>query len=365
MAERKAKPYAPAQQQEAEESGQEAAQEEMQEENVQPQAKRKMQPQPAQMQQQYAQPNAPAMQQMQQPAYPQAQNAPYYPQQAQGTYPQQPQQYAQAPYPQQPYAQQGYSQYPQQPYPQAQQQYQTPANKTPSGIHGFDDLVEGGYEIASINLVVGPTGCGKTTFAMQFLYNGAAQYNEPGVLISFEEPKANVYEHMGRFGWDFAALEQQGLFSVINYKPHEVKKLVDEGGGFIWDAISSVGAKRLVVDSLSSYSMLFESPYTAREAEIELFELLRKWGCTTLLTGMAEKNRVSVGVDYLADSIVMLHNPRRKNSRFRALEVLKMRGANHSQKLCPFEFVDNEGIHVYPGENVFYEMKEGRQVQNE
>jgi len=299
-------------------------------------------------------PRQPAQEQEGQMQEGDAQGQRYYPQQAQQEYASGQQEYASGQYAQQAEA------------VQAQAQYAQPAaNKTPSGIHGFDDLVEGGYEVASINLVVGPTGCGKTTFAMQFLYNGVVQFNEPAVLISFEEPKTSIYEHMGRFGWDFAALEQQGLFSVINYKPHEVKKLVDEGGGFIWDAISSVGAKRLAIDSLSSYSMLFESPYTAREAEIEFFELLRKWGCTTVLTGMAEKNKVSVGVDYLADSIVVMYNPRRKNARFRALEVLKMRGCNHSQKLCPFELVDNEGIHVYPSENVFYELKEARQMQTE
>ena len=186
-----------------------------------------------------------------------------YPEQTPAQYQQQPAQYqAQPPqYSQQPVP----AQYPQvspysQPanYPQAQAQYAPAPNKTPSGIPGFDELTEGGYEIGSINLVAGPTGCGKTTFIMQFLNNGAVQYNEPGVLISFEEPKDGIYAHMLRFGWDFAALKQQGLFAIITYKPHEVKKLIDEGGGFIWDAINSIGAKRLVVDSLSSYSMLFE-----------------------------------------------------------------------------------------------------------
>gem|GEM_PF-843747 len=337
MAERKVRSFS--------EEGQQGEEQEQQQEDAQQSMQSTEQetaqyPQAAQATGNYAQ-QAPQYAQQAAPAQYQAQGAPaQYPQAAPAQYPQV-----------SPYSQPAT-------YPQAQQQYAPAPNKTPSGIPGFDDITEGGYETGSINLVAGPTGCGKTTFIMQFLHNGAAQYNEPGVLISFEEPKDSIYAHMQRFGWDFAALEEQGLFAIITYKPHEVKKLIDEGGGFIWDAISSIGAKRLVVDSLSSYSMLFESPYTAREAEIEFFELLRKWGCTTVLSGAAEKNRISVGVDYLADSIAMMHNPRRKNSRLRAIEVLKMRGANHSQKLCPFEFVDGEGLHIYPAEDVFYEIKE-------
>ncbi|MBS3068811.1 hypothetical protein J4441_00400 [Candidatus Micrarchaeota archaeon] len=144
-------------------------------------------------------PRQPAQEQEGQMQEGDAQGQRYYPQQAQQEYASGQQEYASGQYAQQAEA------------VQAQAQYAQPAaNKTPSGIHGFDDLVEGGYEVASINLVVGPTGCGKTTFAMQFLYNGVVQFNEPAVLISFEEPKTSIYEHMGRFGWDFAALEQQG-----------------------------------------------------------------------------------------------------------------------------------------------------------
>jgi KaiC/GvpD/RAD55 family RecA-like ATPase len=235
--------------------------------------------------------------------------------------------------------------------------------RTPSGIWGLDELIGGGVEKASTTLITGDAGCGKTTFLTQFLFNGATQYNEPGIMISFEEPREAIYKHMAVYGWDFEALEEDNLFAVINYKPHEVKKLVDEGGGLIWDAISSLGAKRLAIDSLSSYAMLFESNYQAREAQLSLFDLVRKWGCTTMLSGERTEvgaGKIANGMEYLTDGIVVLYHPRQGGVRFRALEVLKMRGTTHSQKLCPFEFVEGEGIHVYPGENVFYEMKKNR-----
>lgn len=231
----------------------------------------------------------------------------------------------------------------------------------PSGIPGLDELIGGGFEQSSTTLVMGEAGCGKTTFAAQFLFQGAAKYSEPGVLLSFEEPSASIMKHMASYGFDFASLEEQNLFASINYKPHEVKKLVDEGGGLIWDTISSLGAKRLAIDSLTSYAMLFESLYQAREAELLLFELLRKWECTTILTGeglQTERMRITTGMEYLTDGVILLHHPRYQASRYRAVEVLKMRGTKHSEKLCPFEFLDTGGIKIYPGETVFYDVKE-------
>ena len=233
--------------------------------------------------------------------------------------------------------------------------------RAPSGIPGLDELLGGGFESASTTLVMGEAGCGKTTFLSQFLYRGAVDYNEPGVLLSFEEPQATVLRHMRSYGFAFEELEKQNLFSAISYRPHEVKKLVDEGGGLIWDTISSLGAKRLAIDSLTSYSMLFDSPYRAREADLLLFELLHKWGCTTLLSADGlDSNKLSVamGMEYLSDGVILLHHPRHQASRYRAVEILKMRGSKHSEKICPFEFVSGEGMKVYPGESIFYEVGE-------
>jgi KaiC/GvpD/RAD55 family RecA-like ATPase len=229
-----------------------------------------------------------------------------------------------------------------------------------TGIHGLDELAGGGFEKNSTILVVGGAGTGKTTFLLQFLYNGAVEEDEPGVLLSFEENKDAMRRHTKSFGWDFDKLEDEDKFAVISYKPHEVKKLIDEGGGMIWDTIHSIGAKRLAVDSLTSYTMLFETVYQAREAQLSLYDMLRKWNCTTLLS--AEKSRQgspASGMEYLSDGVILLHHPRQRSVRVRAVEVLKLRGTEHSQKICPFEFVKNKGIVVYPGEDVFTDAKEG------
>ena len=245
--------------------------------------------------------------------------------------------------------------------PQERQQGENEESRVPSGIPGLDELISGGFEKGGTTLVMGDSGSGKTTFLAQFIYNGAVEYDEPGVILSFEEPNASIMKHMRGFGFDFAALEGKGLFGAINYRPHEVKKLVDEGGGLIWDTISSIGAKRLVIDSLTSYAMLFDSVYRAREAELGLFELMRKWKCTTLLSAdglRTEKMKITTGMEFLSDGIIQLHHPRYQATRYRALEVFKMRGIRHSEKICPFKFIEGEGIRVYPNETIFYEVDE-------
>ena len=217
---------------------------------------------------------------------------------------------------------------------------------------------EGGFERGSSILALGEPGSGKTTMMTQFLVNGALNYGEGGVFLSFEETKESIVRHSLSFGWDLNALERQGAVAIVNYKPHEVKRLAEEGGGLIWDTITETGAKRIAIDSLSAYVVLFESQYQAREAQRNLFELVRKWGCTTMMSGEAgaSGDRSSVGMDYLSDAVLIMHHPRQRNVRFRAIEILKMRGTNHSQKICPFEFLPNVGMKVYPGEDIFEEF---------
>jgi len=233
--------------------------------------------------------------------------------------------------------------------------------KVRTGVPGLDELLSGGLERCSTTLVMGGAGCGKTTLASQFLYNGATQYDEPGVLLSFEETSESVMRHMGKYGFDFKSLAEQNTFASISYRPHEVRKLVEEGGGLILDTLSSLGAKRLVIDPITPYTMLFETEYSAREAEMNLFELLKKWKCTTLVTaeGLRSKSDRMVGMVYLADCVILMHHPRHRTSRYRAIEVLKMRGGKQSEQLCPFEIVEGFGVKVYPGERIFYDVEEG------
>ena len=226
----------------------------------------------------------------------------------------------------------------------------------PSGIPGLDKLIGGGIQKESVLLVVGGAGSGKTVFATQFLVEGAKR-GEPGVFITFEEKKMRFYPEMRQLGWDLSELEKKNKFSFVEYTPEQVKKMLEEGGGEIEVAIEEMKAKRIVIDSISSFALLFESELEKREAALSLFELLRKWNVTTLLTlehepmvGMTAEH-LSSPIEFEVDGIILLYFLRPDGSRIRSIEILKMRGAQHSKQMLGFEIgkgglkISNRVIH--------------------
>jgi circadian clock protein KaiC len=224
----------------------------------------------------------------------------------------------------------------------------TKMTRIPSGINSMDTLIEGGFEKGSSILVVGTPGAGKTTFGLQFLYYGAIKNKEPGIFITFDESKDAIQKHYMEYGWDFEDLEKKGLFKILEYRPHQVNKLMEEGGGIIKDAIKSIDAKRLVFDSVTGYALLFKDEYQKRESIVNLFEMLKKLGLTTIFTAEDSTNNVvDSGVSYLTDAIIQLRyeNVGKSAKKEHVLEIIKMRGTKHTDKVCPFEF-DKNGIKV-------------------
>ncbi len=226
-----------------------------------------------------------------------------------------------------------------------------------TGIRGFDELISGGFEKNSIVLLVGSAGTGKTLFSMQFLFEGVKQFGEPGVFISFEEERDSLYKHALQFGWDFESMEKENKFKLLYFKPHQVTAILEEGGGQIRDALKSIGAKRVVIDSITAYGLLFHDEYKRREKVLEFFNLLSKWGVTALVIAEdspadVEKEEGSIG--FISDAVISMYyqHDEEKGIRVHSLEVLKMRGTRHTNKLCAINF-EKDGITVYPDVEVF------------
>src|SRR3989344_4162946 len=159
-----------------------------------------------------------------------------------------------------------------------------PSGRVPLGIKDFDNLINGGFIKKSTNLVVGRAGAGKTIFAIEFLVNGIINYGEPGVYITFEEKKEKLYNDMIEFGWDLKKLENDGKFAFLEYTPEQVKKVLIEGGGIVESLITKMKAKRIVIDSISSFALLYQDELTRKEAALALIALIDNWGCTAVLT---------------------------------------------------------------------------------
>lgn len=226
--------------------------------------------------------------------------------------------------------------------------------RVPSGIPGLDDQIEGGLVQKSINLVTGSPGAGKTIFAVQFIVSGIRE-GEAGLYISFEEKKENFYKYMLQFGWDLQKFEDEGKFAFIRYSPEQVHKLLTEGGGLVDAVVRKLGVKRIAIDSITAFTLLFKDELSARESLLALFEMAEGWGATTILTAEQEaepeKHQPSV-VEFEVDSVISLYNFRRKNIRQRVAEIIKMRGTRFAQKVFPMKIGD-EGVTFYPEEAAF------------
>jgi circadian clock protein KaiC len=220
--------------------------------------------------------------------------------------------------------------------------------RIPSGIPNFDRLVEGGFEQSSTNLIVGGSGSGKSIFATQFLFEGMGR-GEHCLYITFEEKKSQFYKNMLDFGWDLAKLEKTGSLTFLEYTPEKVRTMLEEGGGAIESIILGKKIKRVIIDSITSFELLFEDDFAKREAALSLFKMINNWGCTSLLT-MEEENTEGIqmasrALEFESDSIILLYFVRRNHSdkRERFIEVLKMRGTEHSNKIYKFT-MDKRGI---------------------
>ncbi|MGM5485489.1 MAG: RAD55 family ATPase [Nanobdellota archaeon] len=223
--------------------------------------------------------------------------------------------------------------------------------RMPTGIEGFDGLIQGGLRKGSTVLVEGGAGTGKTIFCTQFIVNGIENYDEKGVIVSFEEEKDSFYDEMKVFGWDLAKYEKENKFNYLRYNPEQVEKVLSGGGGIIRDVIDRIGAKRIVIDSISALTMLYDDILSRKEATLNLFKTIKKWGCTAIVIGQPEGTDSNIEhhpfnlLEYECDGVVRLYNVREDDSRKRKIEVYKMRGTDHSPELKPMRITD-EGVEV-------------------
>jgi circadian clock protein KaiC len=217
-----------------------------------------------------------------------------------------------------------------------------------SGIVKLDKIFHGGIIKNSTNLIMGDTGSGKTILALKFLISGMKR-KEICLYISFEEKKEPFYRNALSLGWDLEEYERAGLFIFIEYTPGKVKTMLEEGGGIIESTILNKNVQRVVIDSITSFTLLFENETEKRELSLSLFNMLRKWDCTTFLTyslnPALSNDPTSKTVEFEADSIILLYFDRGKQQRKRFLEVIKMRGTDHSKKIYPF-VIEKNGVKI-------------------
>src|SRR3989338_3471272 len=227
--------------------------------------------------------------------------------------------------------------------------------RVPSGILGLDEAMQGGFIKNSSVLIGGGAGTGKSILCMQYLVEGIKRFNEPGVFISFEQQEQQILEDFAEFPWDLRRYIEDKKLVILSYAPEQVEKVLQAGGGTVRDTIDSIGAKRLVVDSLTAYTLLHENDLQKRKAVFKLFDAAAKWGVTALMTTEQEADpdkHQSTVIEFEVGTVVLLYNIRKGDIRERSLEIFKMRATKHAAKIFPMTISD-EGIKIFPDEAVF------------
>jgi circadian clock protein KaiC len=227
--------------------------------------------------------------------------------------------------------------------------------KSPTGIQGLDEITGGGLPKGRPTLVCGGAGCGKTLLAMEFLVRGATQFQEPGVFMAFEETVKDLTQNVVSLGFDLSDLiARKGiLLDFVYVERSEIEETgeYDLEGLFIrlGQAIDSIGAKRVVLDTIESLFAGLPNPLILRAELRRLFRWLKDKGVTAIITAeRGEGTLTRQGLEeYVSDCVIMLDHRVSEQTSSRRLRVVKYRGSTHGTNEYPF-LIDEDGISVLP-----------------
>ncbi len=228
-------------------------------------------------------------------------------------------------------------------------------SKALTGISGFDELTHGGLPSGRPTLVCGSAGCGKTLFASTFLINGVRLFDEPGLFVTFEERPVDIVDNVASLGFDMDQLVSDGrlAFEHIDVDPAELAEAgeYDLEGIFLRLelAIDSIGAKRVVLDTIESLFSAFSNPAILRAEIRRLFDWLKEKGMTTVITAeRGDGTLTRQGLEeYVSDCVILLDHRVQNQISTRRLRIVKYRGTAHGTNEYPF-LIDEEGFSVLP-----------------
>jgi len=227
--------------------------------------------------------------------------------------------------------------------------------KAPTGIEGLDQITLGGLPRGRPTLVCGGAGCGKTLLAMEFLIRGATQYGEPGAFIAFEETGEELAQNVRSLGFDLDKLVADNKISVDHI--HVERNEIEENGDYDLEglflrlglAIDSVGAKRIVLDTIETLFGGFDNHALLRSELRRLFRWLKDKGVTAVITGERGDGQLTrQGLEeYVSDCVIFLDHRVIDQVSTRRLRIVKYRGTTHGTNEYPF-LIDEDGFSVLP-----------------
>jgi len=236
-----------------------------------------------------------------------------------------------------------------------------------TGIKGLDKMLLGGLLQGRNVLLSGPCGSGKSILAMQFLYNGAMLYNEPGLYVTLEETKKKFYEDMSNLGIDLNHAERTGKFTLIGGPIASLKKYMTKVDASIKNIVEEIeeivrekGIKRVVIDSINLLTMLSKDDDERRKALAMIANSLSALGCTAILISETKEGSMDLsryGIEeFVVDGVIVLYLLRQGSKFEPGIVIRKMRGTKHEKEIKYYEITD-QGIFVHPEETLFANIK--------
>ncbi len=227
--------------------------------------------------------------------------------------------------------------------------------KAPTGIAGLDEVTKGGLPKGRPSLICGEAGSGKTLFSLEFIVRGALEFKEPGVFMAFEEKADELAANVASLGFDLNRLQEEQLLKIDHV--HIDRSEIDETGEYdltglfirLGFAIDSIGAKRVVLDTIENLFSNLTNQGILRSEIRRLFTWLKDKGVTTIITG--EKGTGTLtrhGLEeYVSDCVILLDHRVDHQISTRLLRIVKYRGSVHGTNEYPF-LIDQDGISVLP-----------------
>jgi circadian clock protein KaiC len=227
--------------------------------------------------------------------------------------------------------------------------------KIRTGIPGFDLIVDGGLKQGKTIVLSGESGSGKSTFGMQFLHNGALDFDESGIFVTLTQSPQDLLSDFRGYGWEIERLIDEEKIMIIDARPFKMNEEVFDSAEMLFDSepfpfthltqlilqgIKKINAKRLVIDSLSVLSMQYGNQFNTRQGIQKMINALDEKKCTSIFISENFDTRTPPEW-YAASGIVLLNHVQKANTMERSIQVIKMRGTKHSEQTYPIRFNQN------------------------
>lgn len=233
------------------------------------------------------------------------------------------------------------------------------ADMVQTGIEGLDDILSGGIPRGNVILVEGAIGSGKTTLGVEFVYRGASQFDEPGVIVLFEVSPEKLTRDALRFGWDLSELERQNRLKIVFTTREVLRQELQQADSVLLEEAAQIGARRIFIDGVARLVGSNIGPAESRSAFHVLTEGLARENLTALLAVEASPingnlhpphlNGIasSVQEESIADSVIRLRMEDTQRAVSRSIEIVKSRGQGFQMGRHTFRIVDGKGIQVF------------------